>query len=506
MIEINNNVKGDDGTILVSFKDVEPRIYGLDFPDAINWTIRRGEQWCVAGPNGSGKTLLADLLCGKYAVRSGKLDYAFWTEEYRNQVQKSYPTAMVRKVSFESAYHLTDYKNMYFQQRFSSTENEFSPKVQELVSTVPNAEYMSWLCRKLDIEQLFHKHLIMLSSGELRRLLIVLTLADRPELVVFDNPFIGLDVEMRRQMDDFFKEVSSFQQMIFLVPSIEEMPKAANRVLKSDRLTYEDVGSPESFSQNYKEWLEPNEQPSVLKFPAPLEDVSRPCEYVLNMRDVTVAYQNGREEKELFSHLNWKIRRGEKWALLGKNGAGKSTLLSLLAADNPRAYSLNISIYDKKRGTGESIWDVKKPIGYISSEMHLYFQENQDCLKVVSSGLFDTVGLFRECDERQKAHAKAWMEVLGIGHLSGLPYLKISGGEQRLVLLARTLVKNPDLLILDEPLHGLDMRNKKLCRSVIEKYCGQVGKTLIYVTHRSAEIPSCVDRVFELKANVKRKI
>lgn len=500
-----NSSQLQNAEIEISLNQVVPRIFGMEFPMPINWTIRRGEQWCVIGPNGSGKTMLADLLAGQYAVKSGKVDYAFWTESYRKTTTKTYPSAMVRKVSFESAYHLSDYKNMYFQQRYSSTENEESPTVQELLSNIPESEYISWLCEKLHLKTLFHKHLIMLSSGELRRLLIVLALADRPRFVVFDNPFIGLDAEMRCQMDDFFVELSAFQQMIFLVPAINEIPKATTKVLKADQLTYEEVGSPAEFVKKYEHWLNPTEKHVVPQFPSSEENVSRPCQFVLRMRDINLSYHNKKgEEHHLFEHLNWEIRRGEKWALLGGNGAGKSTLLSLLAADNPKAYSMDITIFDKKRGTGESVWDIKKPIGYISSEMHLYFQENQSCLKIVGSGLFDTVGLFRECTERQEAQALAWMQLLGIAYLKDRPYLKISGGEQRMVLLARTMVKNPDLLILDEPLHGLDMKHKKMCRAVIEEYCKQDGKTLIYVTHRKEEIPSCVGEIFELKTRRKQ--
>ena len=160
---------------------------------------------------------------------------------------------------------------------------------------------------------------------------------------------------------------------------------------------------------------------------------------------------------------------------------------------------MDLTIFDKRRGTGESIWDIKRPIGYISSEMHLYFREDQSCLRIVGSGLFDTIGLFRKCTPEQEDLALQWMRLLQIDYLKDRSFLKISGGEQRLVLLARTMVKNPDLLILDEPLHGLDMVHKKRCRQIIEHYCTQPGKTMIYVTHRKEEIPSCVNHFFELK-------
>lgn len=480
--------------ILIQLSHVVPRIYGLDFPQPLDWTIRVGEQWCVIGCNGSGKSMLADILSGRYGIKSGSVNYSFWNEDYRQQSGKSFPTEAIRKVSFESAYMLSDYKNMYYQQRFHSLENEMTPTVEELISTVPNNTYLNGLSETLHIKSLYSKRLIMLSSGELRRLLIVLALAQRPKLIIFDNPFIGLDVETRRTLDDFFVELSKVQQMMFLVPSVSEIPKVATHVLKSESLCYKEIGSIEKFRDSFVEEDNSSTYEDMV-FPQTLSTVPRSYQYVLQMKDVNVAY----DKVILFQHLNWTIKKGEKWALIGKNGSGKSTLLSLMVGDNPKAYSLNISIFDRKRGTGESIWDIKKPIGYISSEMHLYFREDQSCLKIVSSGFFDTMGLFCNCSEEQNKVALEWMKLLGIEYLKDRSYLKISGGEQRLVLLARTMVKNPDLLILDEPLHGLDDRNKRHCCHIIEKFCEQEGKSLIYVTHRMEEIPSCVTLFFELK-------
>ena len=159
---------------------------------------------------------------------------------------------------------------------------------------------------------------------------------------------------------------------------------------------------------------------------------------------------------------------------------------------------MDISLFDRKRGTGESIWDIKKRIGYISAEMHLYFRENQPCKKVVASGLFDTQGLFRQCSDAQYQKAQQIMDTFGIGHLAERPFLQTSDGEQRLVLLARTMIKNPDLLILDEPLHGLDAVNKARAKQLINQYAAQPERTLILVTHEPENVPECVDRHFEL--------
>lgn len=202
--------------------------------------------------------------------------------------------------------------------------------------------------------------------------------------------------------------------------------------------------------------------------------------------------------RTILKDLDWEIKNGEKWALFGPNGAGKSTLLSLVYADNPQSYANTLYLFDRKRGSGESIWDIKKRIGYVSPEMHLYYKENVPTLNIVGSGFFDSIGLFRKCNAEQETVALEWMKVFGIEHLKDRLFLTLSSGEQRLALLARAFVKDPDLIILDEPLHGLDVSNKKKAAAIIEQFCDRPGKTLIYVTHYPHELPACVDKRFEL--------
>ena len=197
-------------------------------------------------------------------------------------------------------------------------------------------------------------------------------------------------------------------------------------------------------------------------------------------------------------HIHLQFEKGTFNAILGPNGAGKSTLLSLIYADNPQSYANTLYLFDRKRGSGESIWDIKKRIGYVSPEMHLFYMENVPVLSIVGSGFFDSVGLFRKCTEQQQQIALAWMRVFGIEELKDRSFLTLSSGEQRLALLARAFVKDPDLIILDEPLHGLDVSNKKKVAAIIEQFCSRPGKTLIYVTHYPHELPVCVDKRFEL--------
>ena len=193
---------------------------------------------------------------------------------------------------------------------------------------------------------------------------------------------------------------------------------------------------------------------------------------------------------------------GERWALSGQNGAGKSTLLSLVCADNPQSYACDIALFGNQRGSGESIWDIKKHIGYVSPEMHRAYQRDMPAIRIVASGLQDSVGLYVKPHEEDYDKCRFWMQVFGLGGLEERTFLKLSSGQQRLVLLARAFVKDPELLILDEPLHGLDLRNRRLVKDVIETFCQRKNKTMIMVTHYKEELPACIDHSIFLKRHV----
>lgn len=481
---------------LVELIEAEPFVYGIEFKNKLNLTIYKGENPTIIGANGAGKTKLAELLCGKIICRSGEMNFSFLPQGVHYQKGK------VIKAGFESAYTMADYSNMYYQQRFSSTENEWDavqnsgmPTIKDLLDKTNGYDKEYWI-QKLKLDQLSYKTLIMLSSGELRRFLIANILIQKPELIIFDNPFIGLDVEMRKDLNNLFKDIADRQQMIFIVPDVKEIPEISKSVIPCKNLEYFPKMSKEDFcaDKKFQEEIFGKLTENTTQLPEPYVKTESQFTHAAILNDITIQYQ----KRTLFKNLKWDIQKGEKWSLSGPNGSGKSTLLSLITADNPRSYNMDITLFDRKRGTGESIWDIKKRIGYISSEMHLYFRENQLCKKVVASGLFDTQGLFRQCSEQQFELAIQVMKTFGIDHLAEKPFLKISDGEQRLVLLARTIIKNPDLLILDEPLHGLDANNKARAKEVINQYAAQSGRTLILVTHDPDNIPSCVTHRFSL--------
>ena len=312
--------------------------------------------------------------------------------------------------------------------------------------------------------------LVTLSSGELRKYQLRRALESGTKVLVIDNPYIGLDPQARKDLTRQLTELSATTTLVLVLSRVAEIPPFITHVVPvADGQMGEKV---------------PRE--------AYLDAVLPPA--VIRMRGVTISYG----ERVILDALDWTVREGEHWALTGANGSGKSTLLSLICADNPRAYACDIELFGRPRGSGETIWDIKKNIGYVSPELHRAFQVDAPALDIVASGLFDTEGLFRHPSGEQYACALRWMAEFGIEELAEKPFLRLSSGQQRLCLVARAFVKDPRLYVLDEPLHGLDEPQRRRVKALLDRFCGAPGKTLLMVTHYPEEYPACIDHSLTL--------
>lgn len=453
------------------------------FQEPVSWQICAKEQWAVIGPNGSGKTLLAGILQQRYALKAGSVTFGIEGKAHE----------IVKSIAFKDIHSLTDSRNTYYQQRWHATETDELPTVKDLLEDIPSTLFEE-LQSVFDIKEHLQKQIIHLSSGELRKLLIIRTLLSNPRILILDNPFIGLDALSRKVLVDMLEQMSKLRhlQTILLLSNPADIPRIVTHVMP---VSNQKCHTP----QLVTDFLADQTQSDLFQkhtnlISPPIPENPSTHKVTLRMENVSICYNS----RTILENINWEIKNGEKWALCGPNGSGKSLLLSLIYADNPQAYAQTIHLFDRKRGSGESIWDIKKRIGYVSPEMHLYYMEDVSTLTVVCSGFFDSIGLFRKCSDTQQKTAIEWMKIFGIEQLRERPFLALSSGEQRLALLARTFVKNPDLIILDEPLHGLDISNKQHASQVIETFCTLPNKTLIYVTHYPQELPACVTKQFTL--------
>lgn len=437
----------------------------------VNFQLDEGEQLAIVGDNGAGKSLLVDIITGKHPIlddgKGSFIRYDFSPRESNKAFDN------VKYIKFEDAYGTTE-GHYYYQIRFNHTEFD-------------------------DKQQLF-----LLSSGELRKYQLKNALKSNPRVLILDNPFIGLDVNARKMLDETLTKLTrdTDLQIIMVLSKTDDMPKFITNVIEIKDKVIGDKTDYATYLRNRPEV--PSRMLSDEKADAirnltyddnQSADIPQGTQQVVNFNDVCIRYG----ERTILRDLNLTVMNGEHWALTGENGAGKSTLLSIVCADNPQAYANDITLFGHKRGSGESIWDIKKHIGYISPEMHRAFIRDYPAIDVVASGMHDTVGLYRKPKPEQIDTCVFWMDIFGVAQYKDTSFLKLSSGEQRLVLLARTFVKDPSLLILDEPLHGLDMKNRRLVKDVIDTFCERHNKTLIMVTHYQDEFPECIDHSFYLK-------
>lgn len=468
----------------------------------VNFTSYDGEQIAIVGPNGGGKSLFVNIITGCHPLLTNEPEYDF-TPSNKKSISDN-----IKYIQFHDAYGGDNDRTYYLQQRWNQTEIDANtPTVAEKLDiahrlsgddTPERHVFRKKLYTTFGLYPLLEKYIVSLSSGELRKLKLAEILFSCPRVLIIDNPFVGLDAETRKQLcqlfADIIKEVSL--QLILVLPKIEETPNFITHIVEVNNLKVEEKQTREKFFAYYRSaeihTIDNEKKEEIINLPYSKEIKAN--QTIVNLKEVSITYG----KQSILKKLNWTILNGECWALRGANGSGKSTLLSIICADNPQAYACNISLFDRTRGSGESIWEIKKKIGYVSPESHRAYQKDIPVIQIIASGLKDSIGLYTKPNKQELTTCLFWLNIFGIKDLKDKTFLKLSSGEQRLVLLARAFVKDPQLLILDEPLQGLDSYNSRLVKDIINTFMKRKNKTLIIVTHYDAEIPECVNKELTL--------
>jgi molybdate transport system ATP-binding protein len=478
------------------------------------WVFARREQWALVGANGSGKSLFARALAGAVPVVGGEIHYRF---RHRPEHRQWAPEDAVAHLSFEHQKAVAG--DAPAAARWCSLEAEEAGTVREFLSQESVEEINPFeivsrsaksaaafvrdqrrVLRVLQIGSLTDRRLPSLSTGETRKVLIARALLRRPQLLILDDPFSGLDAQYRIHLRSLLEALMMRRSphVLLIANHPDELPPGITHVLCVDRcrivaqgrrrtmLAHPRVrslfrGRPAAGRRRQLARTKRQTGPSVTE--------------LVHLEGVTVRYGS----RSVLQDVDWTVRRGEHWALLGPNGAGKSTLLSLVVGDNPQAYANTVRLFESPRGSGEDIWEIKRRIGWVSSELHLHFPETQTCLETVASGFYDTDGCYRRPTTRQNALARYWLARFGLAAYADRPLGSLSAGLQRMTLLARALVKSPHLLVFDEPCQGLDQAHRTLFLEAIESLMDAEAATVIYVTHRQDEIPRGICRVLRLR-------
>lgn len=479
--------------------------------EPVNLEICEGEQIAICGDNAQGKSRLVEILTEHYPLLGAEgVRFNFETKIRRvDEVTgvKRLVSEMVRYITFRDSYGEQD-GQYYYQQRWNQHDiAPDTPTVGDLLGAVVSQRegLREELYELFGMEALLDKYIISLSSGELRKFQLVRTLLGNPRVLIMDNPFIGLDAGMRDMLRELLAKLARETELlvILILSRSDEVPEFVTHVYEVKDLVVGPKMTRAEFLAKAKDLRVDGDLQERLSWirNLPEKDLSLFPFYpqhggeIMNFHDVSVRYGSRR----ILNGLNWVVREGERWAVCGENGAGKSTLLSLVCADNPQSYACRIDLFGHRRGSGESIWDIKRHIGYVSPEMHRAYLKDLPAIDIVASGLSDSVGLYARPKPGQREVCMGWMRVFGIADLADRTFLRLSSGEQRLCLLARAFVKDPELLVLDEPLHGLDLRRREMVRRIIQTFCERRHKTLVMVTHYVEELPEGMTHSLKLK-------
>jgi molybdate transport system ATP-binding protein len=482
------------------------------FP-GLRFEWRRGEHWGVVGPNGCGKSVLSRLLSGALFAPEAELAYGF------SGPRGADPERAVAVVSLERQAQLLAEMDAYVQMRWNASEEEATPTLgawlsqdsvedrlpYERVERSPRegaafARRHERVVGEMRLGALLDRHLASLSNGETRRALLARALLAAPKLLLFDAPYVGLDAASRRILAAAVDRTVADGSSAVMLATVrrEELPPGLTHLLELDaagRVVHQGLverSNGRTVTRSDRQTVRPSDRQTMRPAP-PTKWVVRgappsSARKLVEMRDVSVVYG----DRVVFEHLDWTVRAGERWLLAGPNGCGKTTLLAFVIGDHPQAYANDVRLFGVRRGTGESIWSIKRRIGWVSPELHACMDRGASVLDTVLSGLDDTPYLNGSRTPARVRRAREALAAVGLSGAEAEAFGALSGGGQRLALLARAIVKRPPLLVLDEPCQNLDRPNRERFVALVDRLCADPATTLLYVTHLSDTEPRCI--------------
>lgn len=446
--------------------------------ESVNWKIDSREHWAITGPNGSGKSALAATLLGEGAVIDGRI--------------RGVPDH-IAVVSFEAQASLIETERKKDDVDLLDVITEGTPLHEILDECCEDKALQSALIEGFSMGALLGQSFRKLSSGETRKALLIRALTSRPDLLILDEPFEGLDADSHAYLRKLIGELASDTPMILVLNRFDEIPDFVTHIAYTDsgKLEYTVPRDDDQAVANLQQLL--HLRTTDLEVPRGDNHAKRPQlapGALVRINDAKIAYG----DKVIFHGLDWTIEPGEHWQVTGPNGSGKTCLLNLITGDHPQCYTNDLNIFGMQRGSGESIWDIKQHIGYVSSALQWEYKVSVSVRNAIISGFYDSIGIYQQYTDEQRRIADEWLTLLAMSDAADRPFNQLSFGDQRLVLIARAMVKHPPLLILDEPCLGLDDINRQLVLALIEKICAGSETTVLYVNHRPQDSIRGIER------------
>ena len=438
----------------------------------INWTLSRGQHWLITGSNGSGKSALAAVLAGV-----GDIEYG---------VVSNLPER-VGLVSFEAQAELIAAERRKDDADIMDVIAEGTPVSEIIDAVATDTATATRLINQLGLTPLLDRAFRKLSTGETRKVMLIRALCCEPQLLILDEPFEGLDVDSLNALQTHLASVAQHTPIVMILNRLDQCPDYITHIayINNGELTQtierDDCEAQDALMQLL------HLKTTELEIPPADPDVALPAlpidQPLARLQQAAVRYG----DTIIFEHIDWTINAGEHWQLTGPNGSGKTALLSLITGDHPQCYVNDIFVFGFNRGSGESIWQIKQFIGYVSTALQWEYTVGTSLRNVIISGFYDSIGLYSKYTDNQKKIANEWLAVLGMSERANDTFTSQSYGDQRLLLIARAMVKHPPLLILDEPCLGLDDMNRQRVLALIELICSRSESTVLYVNHHAED-------------------
>ena len=494
--------------------------------------MKTGEAWLVIGPNGGGKADFMNALSQNLSFIPNKPETSDQVPMYSSLFEDS-----TEIVSLERAASLIEEERNNDESEYIEggvdigrtgrifiaesicgpiKKGQTPPDIVQKIETYPAVK----LC---GIESILDRGIKYMSTGEIRRTLLARALISKKKLLLLSDPFAGLDAESRGILLDFFdtiagkqlcddKNDSTFPRIILSMERYVEIPAAITHVIEFADGTISFCGTKaeyEKIAQKKIAAAEAARKANYAEFAATVRKLSDEVNIVMGvenfqpendilieMNDVNVGWDN----HKVLRHLNWTFKRGEHWLIRGPNGSGKTTLLELITGDNMQVFSNDIKIFGARRGSGETIWDIKHRLGIVSYRLHVEYRMlgGTSLREVIMSGFHDSIGLYEIPGEVEAAAAERWLELGGFKGRGSENFGSLSYGEQRAILILRGAVKCPPVMILDEPCHGLDEQMRQKILDLLEIIAESGTTTFLHVTHEPSEVLKCEKHVLEL--------
>ena len=464
---------------LLKLEKISFSVRGSDILSDVELTISRGDAVAVYGRNGSGKSILAEIAAGRIKAGSGRI--------IRDE------GCRVSVVSSEEKKRMLDEDRYNDDTDFLQGAIDPGRTVERILRDISeervSSDELEAYIEEFGIGHILNRGIKFLSTGEFRKMMIVRALCEKPDLLILDDPFTGLDISTRRELESLFPALSANTGALMVLSGRRKdfgfcginrsfiLEDGQLREEAADEVTEGRTSTMHGTDTGSRSRTADEDQPELVR-----------------MESVSLSYY----EEKILNDINWTVTEGSHWQISGPNGSGKSTLLSLVNGDSPKAYGQQLYLFGLKRGSGETVWDIKKQIGTVSGALQQNYRINQSVLSVVCSGFFDTIGLYDKPDPVQLEKAKHLCGVYGLSDILEKPFSSLSDGLKRAVLTVRAVIKQPRIIILDEPCQGLDDYNSEFVLNAARTLIDTSGATLLYVSHDPDYIIEGITDRFEL--------